>query len=119
MTETGMQVKKMTVSSSSISQSSAEQKSSPGWYRLYNDSGQHVSVYRQEWDVPKELFELAPGATSDQYESGHEIYILFSEGNEAKPIEWTGSGSDLSFTVSYNVTGYTHGNGVNNVSAFH
>ncbi|MGK8524063.1 hypothetical protein ACRS6B_22060 [Nocardia asteroides] len=116
MTETtGMVTRQKTITASSPAPEPAE-RSSPGWYKLHNDSGGHVSVYRQEWDEPKELFVLAPGATSTEYEAGHEIYILFSESGEWSPVRWTSS--DGSFTITYHVSGYTTSNQVNNVSSF-
>ncbi|WP_454196507.1 hypothetical protein [Nocardia sp. Marseille-Q1738] len=115
MTETAeMAMRQRTVSASAAPQKPAE-RSSPGWYKLYNDTSGHVSVYRQEWDVPKCVFEVAPGATSDQYEAGHEIYILFSESGAGTMVSWDGWDS---VTIHYHVSGYTSGNQVNNVSAF-
>ncbi|MGK8486504.1 hypothetical protein [Nocardia asiatica] len=116
MTETAsMAIKKKTVTVSPTAPEPAA-RSSPGWYKLHNDSGGHVSVYRQEWDKPKELFVLAPGATSSEYEAGHEIYILFCESGEWSPVTWTSS--DLSYEITYHVSGYTTSNQVNNVSSF-
>lgn len=90
------------------------ERSSSGSYQLHNDSGSYVTVYRQEWNVFKELFVLAPGATSDQYESGHEIYILYTGSGEASPVAWN---PDFSFTIRYHVAGYAHAGQVN-VSSF-
>ncbi|MGK8507456.1 hypothetical protein ACRS5S_05155 [Nocardia asiatica] len=116
MTETAsMAIKKKTVTVSPTVPEPAA-RSSAGWYKLHNDSGGHVSVYRQEWDKPKELFVLAPGATSSEYEAGHEIYILFCESGEWSPVTWTSS--DLSYEITYHVSGYTTSNQVNNVSSF-
>jgi hypothetical protein len=116
MTETARMVTKRKAVATSPPSPEPAQRSSPGWYKLHNDSGGHISVYRQEWNNPKELFVLAPGATSAEYEAGHEIYILFSEAGEWSPVTWTSS--DGSFTITYHVSGYTTSNQVNNVSSF-
>lgn len=102
---------------SSLTEQPPAQKSSPGWYKLYNDTDVHVSVFRQEWDKPKSLFILAPGQTSSEYEAGHEIYIqwITNVGTESTPISWDGSGD---FSCEYVWSGYTQANQVNNVSAF-
>ncbi|MGY2122431.1 hypothetical protein ACW9HJ_13365 [Nocardia gipuzkoensis] len=95
--------------------STAEATGSPGWYKLHNDTNGQVSVFRQEWDVPKQLFDLAPGATSDQYEAGHEIYILFSGSGESTTVDFD---SQDQYNIHYHFSGYTTGNEVNTVSSF-
>jgi hypothetical protein len=116
MTETtNVAVKQKTVSLSSTT-APAEQRSSSGDYQLYNDTASHVAVYRQEWDVPKSVFVLAPGATSDPYSGGHEIYIRFVESGASTPLTWDGWDS---ITVWYNTSGYPGHGGVNNVTDFH
>ncbi|MCC3326112.1 hypothetical protein [Nocardia abscessus] len=114
MIGTGMAVKKKTISMASTARKPVD-RSSPGWYKLHNDTNGQVSVFRQEWDVPKQLFDLAPGATSDQYEAGHEIYILFSASGESPIVDFD---SQDQYSVYYHVSGYTTGNEVNNVSSF-
>ncbi|MEU6185349.1 MULTISPECIES: hypothetical protein [unclassified Nocardia] len=117
MTDTGMGAKRKIVSLSAPTEQPPAQKSSPGWYKLYNDTDMYVSVYRQEWDQPKSLFILAPGQTSSEYEAGHEIYILWitDVGTESTPITWDSSGG---FSCEYVLSGYTQANQVNNVSSF-
>lgn len=117
MTDTGMGAKRKIVPLSSLTEQPAPQKSSPGWYKLYNDTDVYVSVYRQESDKPKSLFILAPGQTSSEYEAGHEIYILWitNVGTESTPITWDDSGG---FSCEYVWNGYTQANQVNNVSSF-
>ena len=113
MTETtNTTVKQKTVSPSSAT-ARTEERSSSDSYQLHNDTGSHVSVYAQEWDVPKGVFILAPGATSDSYPAGHDIYILYVESGASTQLTWNGWDS---LTVSYHQAGYTSG-GVNNVSS--
>ncbi|MBF6338561.1 hypothetical protein IU450_22080 [Nocardia abscessus] len=114
MTGTGMAVKKKTISMAPTERKPVDH-SSPGWYKLHNDTNGQVSVFRQEWDVPKQLFDLAPGATSDQYEAGHEIYILFSGSGESTIVDFD---SQDQYNIHYHVSGYTTGNEVNTVSSF-
>jgi hypothetical protein len=117
MTGTGMDAKRKTVPLSSLTEGAPVERSSPGWYKLYNDTDMYVSVFRQEWDKPKSLFILAPGQTSSEYEAGHEICILWitNVGTESTPITWDSSGG---FSCEYVQSGYTQSNQVNNVSSF-
>ncbi|MFE7747258.1 hypothetical protein [Nocardia sp. NPDC057455] len=113
MTETRMTVQQKTMSPSSATSPPAE-KAASGYYQLYNDTGKQISVFRQEYDVPKQVFELAPGATSDEYEGGHELFFLYSNSGESTPVVWNGWDS---------VTYYWHFSGwprqdVNNISSF-
>lgn len=111
---------KMTVKQKTVSLSSTtappKERSSSGDYQLYNNTDSHVAVFRQEWDVPKSVFVLAPGATSDSYSGGHEIYILFVESGASTPVVWDGFDK---VTNRYNTSGYPGHGGVNNVTDFH
>jgi hypothetical protein len=110
---TKMAVKQKTVSLSSTTPP-PKQRSTTGAYQLHNDTNSHVSVFRQESDVPQGLFVLAPGATSDSYSWGYEIYILYVESGASTPLTWNGWNS---ITIAYHACGYPAHQGVNNVSS--
>ncbi|MGO4617279.1 hypothetical protein AB4305_22835 [Nocardia sp. 2YAB30] len=114
MTETGFAIKKITPQPS-VPEAPAE-KAAPGYYQLYNDTGRQVSVFLQEYWNPKAVFDLAPGATSDQFEGGHEMYFLLSDSGQSKILEWDTSDASQ-WTCRYHFSGWPHQD-VNNVSSF-
>ncbi|WP_157172496.1 hypothetical protein [Nocardia pneumoniae] len=116
MTRTNMELKQKTVSLPSTPPSPEEPAERGGNYQLFNDTGMHVSVYRQERDVPKELFVLEPGHHSNWYQGGHEIFIMYVEHDQQSPVTWHGSG--LTFQIAYHTHGYPPQNTTTNISYF-
>lgn len=115
MTETTKMVLKEKTVSVSSTPAPPKAKSARSVYQLHNDTNSHVSVYWHESGVPKGVFTLAPGATSDSYPSGDEIFILYIESGTLTPVVWNGWSS---ITYYYNTSGYPAHDGVNNVSSF-
>ncbi|MBF6341133.1 hypothetical protein IU450_35390 [Nocardia abscessus] len=107
-----MQTKQETKPSSAMTQK-ADGRSWSGWYKLYNDTDDHVSVVRRNdsWTV-MEQFVLAPGATSDQYEDAEVVRLRWAESGASTMITW-----NPDMTIHYNAGGTMTPNQVNNVSS--
>ncbi|MGK8503652.1 hypothetical protein [Nocardia asiatica] len=107
--EQDLEVKQDAVSEASKS----AERTSVGWYKLYNDLDVPVEVVRAAGPSGTRLgvVSVAPGATSEQFDDGSTIYCWL--GTITRQIFDCSNGE-----VWYHFSGNLRGNQVNNLSWF-